>query len=182
MRYFYDCEFLEDGHKIDLISIGIVADDGREYYAVNHDADWDRISRHHWLCSNVVPSLPLRDKPKRPSGLSNRTLFSIDTSDVRVKPKWVIANEVREFLLAANPQQDAGQVELWAHYGAYDHVALCQLWGSMTRLPKGIPMFTHDIMQAAAGRELPEQPGGAHNALEDARHVRAMWEHLAAQP
>ena len=34
MRYFYDTEFLEDGETIDLISIGIVAEDGREYYAV----------------------------------------------------------------------------------------------------------------------------------------------------
>ncbi len=31
-RYFYDCEFLENGNTIELISIGIVADDGREYY------------------------------------------------------------------------------------------------------------------------------------------------------
>lgn len=33
-RYDYDCEFLEDGKTIALISIGIVADDGRTYYAV----------------------------------------------------------------------------------------------------------------------------------------------------
>lgn len=30
MRYFLDCEFIEDGRTIDLISIGIVAEDGRE--------------------------------------------------------------------------------------------------------------------------------------------------------
>src|SRR4051812_11038169 len=34
MKYFYDTEFLEDGQTIELISIGIVAEDGREYYAV----------------------------------------------------------------------------------------------------------------------------------------------------
>ena len=34
MRIFYDTEFLEDGKTIDLISIGMVAEDGREYYAV----------------------------------------------------------------------------------------------------------------------------------------------------
>lgn len=31
MRYFYDTEFIEDGHTIELISIGVVAEDGREY-------------------------------------------------------------------------------------------------------------------------------------------------------
>ncbi len=30
MRYFLDTEFYEDGKTIDLISIGIVAEDGRE--------------------------------------------------------------------------------------------------------------------------------------------------------
>lgn len=59
MRYWYDTEFHEDGHTVDLISIGIVAEDGREYYAVNHDADWDRVKKNEWLCENVVPHLPL---------------------------------------------------------------------------------------------------------------------------
>lgn len=34
MRIYYDCEFLEDGNTIDLISMGMVAEDGRELYAV----------------------------------------------------------------------------------------------------------------------------------------------------
>ena len=39
MRFFYDTEFIEDGETIELISIGIVGDDGREYYAVSTDFD-----------------------------------------------------------------------------------------------------------------------------------------------
>ena len=42
MDYFYDTEFIEDGQTIDLVSIGIVASDGREYYAVSTDADLSR--------------------------------------------------------------------------------------------------------------------------------------------
>lgn len=60
-KYFYDCEFLEGtqdrrisgiktGFKtkptIDLISIGIVSDGGKEYYAISKDFNlkeaWDR--------------------------------------------------------------------------------------------------------------------------------------------
>ena len=41
MRYFYDCEFIEDGRTIDLVSIGVVAEDGREYYAVSTEFDPD---------------------------------------------------------------------------------------------------------------------------------------------
>ena len=28
MKFFYDTEFIEDGHTIDLVSIGIVREDG----------------------------------------------------------------------------------------------------------------------------------------------------------
>ena len=56
--YCYDTEFLEDGTTIELISIGIVASDGREYYAVNSDMDTERIYGDPWLKENVWPHLP----------------------------------------------------------------------------------------------------------------------------
>jgi hypothetical protein len=181
MRYFYDTEFLEDGKTIELISIGIVAEDGREYYAVNADAPlrrkwWSpwrrtRIERHDWLMSNVVPSLPqphgdwIQQMPKK---------WLIDFNNPAVKDRSDIADEVADFLRADGGTSWRDR-ELWAYYGAYDHVVLCQLWGPMIQLPSGIPMFTHDIMQLAAGRQLPKQHGDVHNALADARHVKRMF-------
>ena len=39
-RYFYDTEFLEDGHTIELVSLGIVDETGeRAYYAVSTEFD-----------------------------------------------------------------------------------------------------------------------------------------------
>ena len=38
-RYFYDTEFIEDGTTIDLVSIGIVDEAGREFYAVSTEFD-----------------------------------------------------------------------------------------------------------------------------------------------
>lgn len=38
-RYFYDTEFIEDGKTIDLISIGVVCEDGREFYAESQEAE-----------------------------------------------------------------------------------------------------------------------------------------------
>lgn len=171
--YAYDTEFLEDGHTIELISIGIVAEDGREYYAVNSDAPWERIKKDKWLRDNVLPSLPgeMGREVVRRNGYSVESPgFQLDTKDVRVKPKWVIANEVRDFLLAAESP------DLWADYAAYDHVTLCQLWGRMIDLPEGLPMFTHDLQHEAASNHLhiPEQEAGQHNALDDARHVMSV--------
>ena len=56
MRYFYDTEFIENGSTIDLVSIGIVAEDGREYYAVSTDADHTKANK--WVREHVLDKLP----------------------------------------------------------------------------------------------------------------------------
>lgn len=181
MRYFYDCEFIEDGRTIDLVSIGIVADNGREYYAVNRDMPVRRIRKHKWLMDNVVPSLP-KGQGDRRNHVPRRWLF--DYADPIVKPRKQIAREVADFILNSERALTGmlPDVELWADYGAYDHVVLCQLWGPMIALPEGMPMWTHDIQQEARRRgvtkHLPQQAEGEHNALADARHVKARWECL----
>lgn len=166
-EYFYDSEFLEDGKTIAPISIGIVASDGREYYAVNKNMPLRRIRKHPWLMANVVPHLP-QPKGDRILQLPDRALF--DYAHPAVKPIGLIADEVRRFLLADGPPV------LWGNYPSYDHVLLAQLWGPMSELPPGIPMFTRDVQQlldwAPPGFELPRQADGAHHALADARHTR----------
>lgn len=177
MRIFYDTEFLEDGETISLISIGMVAEDGREYYAVSQDATRRplrrRIREHPWLMANVVPSLP---KFYGDANLYMPRRWLFNYSDPCVKPRHLIAREVRDFILAAPGPQ------LWARYGAYDHVALCQLWGRMIDLPDGVPMWTNDLKQECerlGNPEVPQQAAGEHNALADARHNRVIAGFLA---
>lgn len=176
MRYWYDCEFLEDGRTIDLISIGIVAEDGRELYLVNDDADWYRVAQHEWLMANVVPHLPVAVGPMR--GLLPRPAMTLypDYAHPAVWPRQVIADRVGEFITGGRAEN-----ELWAWYGAYDHVALCQLWGRMIDLPPAIPMFTRDLKQEhvrLGSPPMPKQLDGEHDALADARHNRLMFDFL----
>ncbi|MFE2751589.1 3'-5' exoribonuclease domain-containing protein [Actinosynnema sp. NPDC059335] len=182
MRFFYDTEFLEDGRTIELISIGIVCEDGREYYAVNSDMPVDRIRSERWLMNNVVRHLPLRVPIPERAWADNQTpAVVLDLRDTRVKPKWVIANEVREFILGPRDSDDLPYVELWAWYSAYDHVALAQLWGRMIDLPEGMPMFTRDLKQECArlgDPRLPDQLEGEHDALADARQNLVRWQAL----
>lgn len=159
MKYFYDTEFIEDGVTIGLISIGIVAEDGREYYAVAQDAPWFRINTHAWLKANVVPFL---------------------LPEPEWKPRAQIRDEVREFLLHNAP---IDLPELWAWFSAYDHVVLAQLFGTMMDLPPGIPMYTNDVRSLVDWtnvQKLPAQTGTAHNALADARHVKVMHDWIMA--
>lgn len=183
MRYWYDTEFLEDGSTIELISIGIVAEDGREYYAVNSDMPIDRITKDNWLLNNVWPHLPLRGYEaglqyigNGEHGVRTQEAGTLDRTSTLVKPKWVIANEVRDFLT------DLDMPDLWADYAAYDHVVLSQLWGRMVDLPHGMPMFTHEFQQLWRNRgapDLPDQTEGQHDALADARHLKVCFEYLA---
>ena len=177
-RFFYDCEFIEDGQTIDLISIGIVADDGREFYAISSEFSLAKLHANKWLVDNVLPHLPLM---KHPPGVQCRCFHGhLDTDHPDVRPRAQIARAVKDFLLSGD-----GDPELWAWYAAYDHVCLCQLWGQMIDLPEGIPMYTQDLKQEVdrlektLGREiqLPDQPDGEHNALVDARHnlTRALY-------
>ncbi|WIM66988.1 polyadenylate-specific 3'-exoribonuclease AS [Corynebacterium breve] len=147
MRYFYDTEFIEDGRTIDLVSIGIVAEDGREYYAVSTDFDGSKANA--WVRDNVLDKLP---NPQLEVWKSLNT----------------IRQEVYEFLTKTKTKP-----ELWAWVGAYDHVVLAQLWGDMTGLPRALPRYTRELRQYwdMAGRPtLPDTPEGNHDALVDARH------------
>lgn len=175
LRVYYDCEFLEDGRTIDLISIGMVDEDGRELYAVNRDMPVRRIRKHQWLMANVVPGLPKAYGDER----NHQRGWLFNPYDPAVRRPAEIAEQVREFILTT---PDA---ELWAWYGAYDHVALAQLFGPMINLPKGVPMWTNDLRQEYARlgepEGLPEQVDGVHNALADARHLRVRAEWLAQQ-
>jgi hypothetical protein len=175
MRYAYDTEFLEDGRTIELISIGVVREDGQDYYAVNADAPWRRIAKHDWLCENVVRHLPRIHGDPRNHVSMRRNPCVIDFDHPTVKPHPQIRDELAAFF-AADPTTDVDStVELWADYGAYDHVALMQLFGPMIDKPPMLPMFTCDLQQVLRAvipaQPLPDPPDDAHNALADAWHL-----------
>lgn len=177
MKFFYDTEFIDDGRTIDLLSIGVVAEDGTTYYAVVKDLDLMTRAANHgdgWLRENVLCHLPV--VVWSPGGPDLRVEWEHGHPDmVHVKPRDVIATEVKDFLL--RPGWAVRGVELWAWFAAYDHVALAQLFGPMSALPAGIPMFTKDIRQRWEEVGFPAQPvqHSAHKAITDAHWDRALF-------
>ena len=159
-RYFYDCEFIEDGRTIDLVSIGVVDESSREFYAVS--TEFDARLALPWVRRNVLDQLP-------------------SPAD----PAWRSRQRIRDDLFAflTEPLNEGDELELWAWYAAYDHVVLAQLWGTMTALPRRIPRFTKDLRQRwdDLGRPpLPNAEAARHDALVDARHNLARWRALSA--
>ncbi|GIH11811.1 3'-5' exoribonuclease [Rhizocola hellebori] len=159
-EYFYDCEFIEDGVTIDLVSIGVVDEYGREFYAVSTEFDPEKAIP--WVRDNVLNRLP-------------------SPADKAWRSRAAIRDDLLEFLtepLRGRPQET---IDLWAWYGAYDHVALCQLWGAMPALPRVIPRFTKELRQLWDEKGRPPLPTAAsarHDALVDARHNLARWRTL----
>ncbi len=174
MKYFLDTEFIESGPgaPIWLLSIGMVAEDGRELYYVNSDAPL--ADANDWVKENVLPFLSLA-RPGYPK---------------EFKPLAVIRERVRTFCagyegfvinsLESLPGQgpDLTPPEFWGYYADYDWVAFCQMFGRMVDLPAGYPMYCHDIKQFAddlGNPTLPKAKETEHNALHDARWNRDAW-------
>lgn len=184
MRYWLDTEFIEDGKTIDLISIGIVAEDGREYYAVNRECDFHAASK--WVLENVLNPMGLDREGwiDMPWEMSPR----VQQEFLACKPRKVIARDVALFLGCKDSEKfryelkdEVDSPEIWAYYADYDWVVFCQLFGTMMELPKGFPMYCRDIKQECdrlGNPELPKQEKGTHNALEDARWNKKAWQFL----
>lgn len=160
MKYFYDTEFIEDGKTIELISFGIVSEDNRELYIENSSVNLSLASE--WVKKNVISQLK-HTKNELWCGM--------------YLPHDYIHNVLLDFCSV----EEYGKPEFWGYYSAYDHVVLCQLFGSMINLPKGWPMYTNDIKQlcdSLGNPQLPEQGKGVHDALEDAKWNKLAYEFL----
>lgn len=183
MKYFLDTEFIEGFHKpllgkrrhfIDLISIAVVCEDGREYYAVSNE--FNPKDADLWVKTNVISKLPLRrqgqdDSPRqKQEGLlwkSNEQIkkdllsfFGCDL-DEDFSLRWVAPDGI----------------EVYGYYADYDWVLFCSLFGRMIDLPGNFPMYCKDLKQIMDEIGLDSnwkkincpEPTIEHSALEDAK-------------
>lgn len=63
-KIWFDTEFMDDGITIELISIGMVRDDGVEYYAESAEADLSKAN--DWVKENVLNHLTGIKTPRAP--------------------------------------------------------------------------------------------------------------------
>jgi len=191
MRYFIDTEFIDTGREIDLVSIGIVCEDGREYYA--QSVEFDHRKASVWVKENMLTHL-LTCPSSHASVLGISGLYRTDRAEHQRygqcvdRQRGLVHNcpwRTREQMkhdvsVFFNPSDG---FELWGWCAGYDWVAFCQLFGTMMDLPRGWPHYIHDLQHVLDERsifdeELPPQEGGQHNALADARHIKKLWGYL----
>lgn len=188
-KYFIDTEFIDDGKVIDLISIGIVSSDGREYYA--QSVEFEGSEANAWVQEHVFPHLDLGcscftvDSRRAVEDMKLNHLLGNVKQHRKLYPKcpwrWrsEIAQEIKAF---CNPEQ-YGRPEFIGWCASFDFVVLCQLFGTMMDLPVDWPHYIKDLQHVLDDRSwtddmLPEQEGNAHNALADAKHIKRLWTFL----
>lgn len=179
-NFFLDCEFYEGFHKplfgrrrhfIDLISIALVAEDGREFYEISNEFDLKEASKDEWLRSNVLTPIynDLLDKENvRRGHLGIPHLGDYYSGqyklkdfkyllDVYGKSNKQICGEIQVFT-GRRPAEDKfgmfsyywpDKPEFYAYYADYDWVLFCSLFGRMIDLPPEFPQYCRDLKQTS---------------------------------
>jgi len=149
MRYWFDTEFIEDGRTIDLISIGIVSEDGRTLYMENAECDLTKASG--WVRKNVFPQL------------NWTTTF----------PKIMIRNAMIQFL-----QQPTEIWAYYSAYDWVAFCQLWGRMIDMPGwMPKNC-FDVKQLAVSKGNPELPKQYTPEHHALNDAIWTSRAWQFL----
>lgn len=151
MRFWFDTEFLEDGRTIDLISIGVVSEDGRRYYSEVPGAG-EIARKSEWLATNVLPHLQGDELPR---------------------PR--IARDLIEFM-GESPEiwayyADYDWVVMCQLFGRM--IDLPKGWPMFCRDVK-------QLADSLGNPKLPEQKTAEHHALADAIWTQEAWKFLQA--
>jgi hypothetical protein len=161
-RWFFDTEFIDTGRTIDLISIGMISEDGRRTYSAclieSWGGGWSEAKMGPWHIKHVLPNLP----PPR-----------------QRKSAHLVAEEILGLVAGDSP-------EFWAYVASYDWVALCQLvtrGGRLLDLPISWPRYVCDLkllmhLNGVSKKMLPAQEEQEHDALADAKWVRDSYLHI----
>jgi 3' exoribonuclease, RNase T-like len=172
MRIYFDTEFTGLHQNTTLISVGAVSDDGQEFYA--ELTDYDRAQVDDWLRDNVIAHLRFTADAERdgPRGV---------LIDGYVGDRPWVAERLRSWL------SQWERVEMWSDCYAYDWVLFCELFGGAFGVPKNVHYIPIDLSTALLMRghdpdvsreAFAGMDGDKHNALHDARVIRACVQRL----
>ena len=181
MKIFFDTEFTGLHKNTSLISIGLIDENGRTFYA--EFTDYNESQCNDWIKENVIKHLEF-DNDKD------------ETTELKVCDKWGICGN-KEFI--KNQLEDwlseYDNVEFVSDVCHYDMVLLIDLFGTAFDLPKNINPACHDINQDIARYyEISEKEafdfsreellqnnaivieGDKHNSLYDAKVIKTIYE------
>lgn len=183
MKIFMDSEFTGLHKNTTLISIGMVSEDGKEFYAEFND--YDKTQVDEWIYENVISKLKndgFKDNYKVEDGIR---IFSYGNSEYNKKQllKWL---------------QQFDKVEFVLDVGHYDFMLIIDLlFGNALDIPKWFSKSYIDINQEIsnyyeininAAFNIPRESlveelnncwfSGKHNSLYDANLIKNIYESI----
>lgn len=172
MKVFFDTEFTGLHKGTSLISIGLISEDGKTFYAELTDYDETQIDK--WLQENILDNLIMKQR--------NAFYYYINDNESFAKgDKAKISTLLERWLL----QFDS--VEIWSDCLAYDWVLFSDIFGHAFNIPSNVYYIPFDIctlfkikgIDPDVSREgFAGIDGQKHNALHDARVIKACYEKL----
>ena len=171
---FFDSEFTGLHQNTTLISIGCVSETGEAFYATLNDYNVSQVDT--WIEDNVLAHLcPEAHKGLKEIETDNEERY-YDISSLLCKE--LLSQWLKRF----------GDVQMWSDCLAYDWVLFCNLFGGAFDVPKNVYYIPFDICTLFQARGIDpdihresfaELDGGEkHNALWDARVIKACYEKL----
>jgi hypothetical protein len=125
-KLFFDTEFTGLHKNTTLISIGIVSECGKSFYAELNDYDKDQID--DWIKNNVIKNLIIKKSNIR------------DIENIKYKGDVDgLKKELEKWL------KQFKKVEFWSDCLSYDWVLFNQIWGHAFNIPKNIYYIPFDI-------------------------------------
>lgn len=206
-KLFFDTEFTGLHQNTTLISLGIVSECGKTFYA--EFTDYDKSQIDNWLNDNVISNLLFTDRITVAIGswenyINKKRVFhnalemalaDLDMSDFEcVGATPMIVNRLTKWLAQFE------SIQIWSDCLSYDWVLFCQLFGHAFNVPKNVYYIPFDIctlfnarnIDADINREeyalevIKKTPtavsvdGKKHNALWDAYVIKACYKKLTA--
>jgi len=173
-KVFFDTEFTGLHQNTTLISIGLISDCGKTFYAELTDYDITQIDE--WLQNNVINNLLFNEYPN--DALSDKG------HSIEIKAN---TNSVKEHLETWLSQFE--QVEIWSDCLSYDWVLFNQIFGHAFSIPKNVYYIPFDICTIFKIKGIDpdinreefanmQEDSQKHNALWDAKVIKRCYELL----
>lgn len=140
-KIFIDTEFTGLHQATTLISLGMVSDCGKTFYA--EFTDYDKTQLNDWLEENVIANTWVAiNKPITSMG-------EVVTTDLVNRCKWAdvhvfgSSEYIKPFLEEWLSQFE--EVIVWSDCLSYDWVLFCNIWGHAFNVPKNVFYIPMDI-------------------------------------
>jgi hypothetical protein len=183
MKIFFDTEFTGLHKNTTLISIGLIDENDRSFYA--EFTDYDESQCNEWIKENVINNL-------KHKGVRDLNLKGYNP---RENKTWIIGNKKEVYDSLCEWLSTYDNVELVSDCCHYDMVLFIDIFGGAFDIPSNINPVCHDINQDIARYyEFSEKEafdfsreeilqnnkitikGNKHNSLYDAKVIKAIYE------